>query len=113
MSAPQWSAVDTPTADLLTLVADTNHPSADREWTAYVNALIIAAECEGGIIRPNVLRPMVRNHVAPRRIGAFAHRAISQGLVAYTGEYEVSDDTEGRNGGKPCRVMCWIGGWDK
>lgn len=102
---PTWSPVDDDTADLLTLVADVDHPSIDREWTVYVNALRIAAECEGGIIRPNRLRPMVRNHVAPRRIGAFANRALSLGLVAYTGEYEISDDRSGRNGGKPARIM--------
>lgn len=100
-----WSPIDDATADLLTLVADVDHPSVDLEWTRYVNALTYLAECEGGIIRPNALRPMLRNNVAPRRIGAFTNRALSQGLVEYTGEWEISDDTVGRNSGKPSRVM--------
>lgn len=32
------------------------------------------------------------------------HRACAQGLLRATGEWEVSDDAEGRNTGKPCRV---------
>jgi len=63
-----------------------------------------------GWISPNALRPLVRGHVSPRRIGAFANRALKQGLVFYAGTYEISDDTEGRNSGRPCRVLRWVGG---
>lgn len=105
---PQWSPVDDDTADLLTLVRDEGHVSADHEWGLFVEALI-QARGFGDEIRPNVLRPMLRGQIAPRRIGAFTHRALSLDLVEYTGEWEVSDDTEGRNGGKPARVMRWIG----
>lgn len=112
-TAPRWEPVDSPTADLLSLVADTNHVSADHEWNEFVRALELVATSNGVercVISPNRLRPYLRGLVAPRRIGAFTHRALSQGLIAYTGEYEVSDDTAGRNGGKPCRVMRWLGG---
>ena len=109
MSAqPAWDSVDSPTADLLSLVADEGHVSADFEWDEFVRCLRFAAARGAGTISPNVLRPLVRGKVAPRRIGAFTHRALSQGLVAYTGDYELSDDTEGRNGGKPARVMAWV-----
>ena len=109
MSAqPAWESVDDYTADLLSLVADEGHPSADFEWDEFVRCLRFAASRGAGTISPNVLRPLVRGKVAPRRIGAFTHRALSQGLVAYTGDYELSDDTEGRNGGKPARVMAWV-----
>lgn len=103
-TAPQWSPVDDDTASLLTLVADDGHPSADFEWDEYVRALHHAADAEGRI-DPNRLRPLVTGVVAPRRVGAFANRALRAGLVAYTGEYVVSDDRDGKNGGKPCRVM--------
>ena len=110
MTAPAWSPVDDDGADLLSLVAhDRMHPRPAEEWTVFVNALQIAAECEGGLVRPNTLRPMVRNLVAPRRIGAFTNRAKAEGLIADTGEWQISDDTEGRNAGRPCRVYRWTG----
>lgn len=110
MSAPQWSAVDETTADLLHLVADEGHPSADYEWDEYVTALRHVAEARDGLIPPNALRPLVRGVVAPKRLGAFASRAARSGLVEYTGDWETSNDREGRNAGRPMRVMRWIGG---
>lgn len=104
MSAPQWSPVDDDTADLLQLVAnDQMHPRPAEEWVAFLNALYLVAE-DDGRIDPNELRPVLRGNVAPGRIGAFTNRAKAEGLIADTGEWQTSDDTEGRNGGKPCRV---------
>jgi hypothetical protein len=108
-STVRFEAVDSETADLLSLVRDEGHVSADHEWSLFLLGLVSAAKRGGGLIRPNDLRPMIRGKVAPRRIGAFTHRALSQGLVAYTGDWEVSDDRAGRNGGKPARVMRWLG----
>jgi hypothetical protein len=110
MSAPQWSAIEEDTADLLALVAlgPLAPKTADEEWAEFVRCLRHAAD-EHGVIQPNTLRPLVRGVVAPQRIGAFVHRATSRGLVAYTGEWQVSDDTEGKNAGKPARVMRWVG----
>jgi hypothetical protein len=101
---PHWSPVDDETNDLLTLVADTEHPSVDFEWLVYTRALAEAAD-PFGVIDPNRLRPLIRDHIAPRRIGAFTNKALAERLVEYTGEWVVSDDHAGRNGGKPCRVM--------
>lgn len=109
MMRPEWSTVDDSTSDLLSLVADTNHVSSDREWSEFVRCLKHVAALNGGVIEPNELRPMVRGVIAPRRIGAFTNRALRAGLVAYTGEWQVSNDLAGRNGGKPARVMAWIG----
>lgn len=103
-TTPTWSPVDDPTADLLTLVATDPHPSADFEWDQFAQALVDAAD-PFGVINPNRLRPLVRDRVAPHRIGAFTNRALKSGLVEYTGEFVVSDDHEGRNAGRPCRVM--------
>jgi len=107
-SQPTWSPVDDATADLLTLVADTDHPSVDHEWRLFVSAL--EAAVDNGLVRPNDLRPRLRGRVAPRRIGAYTNRALKLGLVAYTGDWQVSDDHEGKNAGKPARVMRWVGG---
>lgn len=106
-SAPNWSAVDDATDSLLSLVADDRHPSVEFEWHHYTDALKVAAD-DAGTINPNYLRELVRGHVAPRRIGAFARRALSLGLVEYTGRWVVSDDAEGRNAGKPVREMRWL-----
>lgn len=106
---PHWSPVDDATADLLTLVADLDHPSVDWEWHQYVRRLKFCAAADDGLVLPNTLRPMVRHVVAPRRIGAFANRALKLGLVEYTGDWQISDDHEGKNAGKPARVMRWIG----
>lgn len=111
MTAPQWEPVDSETADLLSLVATgPMSGQADEEWDVYVESLQECALRDGGTISPNMLRRYVRDEVAPRRIGAFTNRALSQGLIEATGEWVVSDDTAGRNGGKPCRVYRWTGG---
>lgn len=101
---PAWDTVDNYTADLLQLVAEDPHPSSEHEWTEFTRCLRHAADLDG-VISPNRLRPLVRGVIAPRRIGAFTNRAVRSGLVAYTGRYEISDDTEGRNSGRPCREL--------
>jgi hypothetical protein len=104
VSAPQWAPVDDDTADLLALVRDEGHPSADHEWALFVDAVRTVARRDG-MVRPNDLRPLVRGRVAPKRLGAFHHRALSSGLLTVTGEWEISNDREGRNAGRPMRVL--------
>lgn len=105
---PEWS--DSEQGDLLALVAEgvMATDTADREWDMYVNALRLAAV--DGLIDPNVLRPLTRHFIAPQRVGAFTNRALSRGLVEYTGRWVVSDDATGRNGGKPCRELRLVEG---
>lgn len=109
--SPAFGPVDTDTSDLLDLLAEEHPPipSVAEEWECYVAALRTAAAGRDGVILPNDLRPHVRGRVAARRIGAFTHRALAAGLVERTGEWEISNDTEGRNSGKPMAVMRWIG----
>lgn len=102
---PQWSPVDDDTASLLSLVANdemTSRPA--EEWEAFATALRRCADPFTRVVDPNKLRRCIRGNIAPRRIGAFTNRAKAEGLIVDTGEWVVSDDTEGRNGGKPCRV---------
>lgn len=102
---PQWSSADDETYDLLALVAnDQMSPRPDEEWQEYRRALRLCADPFTGVLDPNKLRRCIRGRIAPRRIGAFTNRAKSEGLIADTGEWQISDDTEGRNAGKPCRV---------
>jgi hypothetical protein len=105
---PQWAPVDAETGDLLSLLADDGSLPTDFEWDRFVQALESASELDGRI-RPNFLRPLLRGVVKPNRIGAFTNRAKAEGLIVWDGEWEVSDDTEGRNGGKPARIYRWVG----
>ncbi|HEY0889591.1 MAG TPA: hypothetical protein VGE38_08275 [Nocardioides sp.] len=112
MTAPTFAPVDSDTASLLDLLAEQHPaiPSEREEWQAYVDALATVAARHAGLIPPNELRPLVRGRVKPQRVGAFCHRALSQGLVRRTGDWQVSDDREGKNRGKPAPVMEWLGG---
>lgn len=101
---PAWSAVDDDTADLLTVLADDGTLSVDEEWELYIACLRRAA-ARFNVIDPNALRVEIDGRIKPQRVGAFTHRALSQGLVEYTGEYVISDDKRGRNSGKPLRVL--------
>jgi hypothetical protein len=111
MSAPVFAAVDEPTADLLALVAlGSSTGTADAEWDLYVDALATVAARHAGLISQNELRPLVRGRIAPKRLGAFMHRAMKRGLIRRTGEWEVSTDHEGRNAGRPVPTLEWVGG---
>ena len=102
---PQWSPVDDSTADLLTLVADANHVSADYEWQLFTDAVVRVAHSHAGRVDQNDVRPMIRGQIAPRRIGPFYRRACLEGLLRADG-YSTSDDREGRNAGRPMR--CYV-----
>ena len=107
MSAPAWHPVDDTTGDLLSLIADDPHPSVDHEWQAWLAAVRTVAAPDGRV-DPNRLRREVRGVVAPRRCGAFVNRALAAGLLVWRGDWVVSDDHAGRNGGKPCRTYIYI-----
>lgn len=100
---PRWE--DSGQGDLLELVAMGSPAtgSADAEWTTFVIALSLSAHGPTDVIDPNELRERVRDHVAPRRVGAFVNRALSRGLIEPTGSWVVSSDVQGRNAGRPCR----------
>lgn len=92
-------SIDTATRDLLDLVANDPHPSADYEWNIFAAALTSVAELDG-TIPPAALREYLRGHVAPKRIGAFTCRAVAEGLIESTGRAVKSTDHKGRNGNK-------------
>lgn len=106
MTAPRWS--DSEQGDLLELVAlGTPQGTADAEWQMFLTALRHAAV--DGIVTPNRMRPLCRHFIAPRRISAFYSRAMARDLIAPTGEWELSDDREGKNAGRPMRTYRVIG----
>jgi hypothetical protein len=109
---PVWSAVDAEMGTLLDLIADPDavpNLTPDQEWRTYVLALRTVAAMHDGAISANVLRPSVRGVVKPSRIGAFCRRAQLEGLIVADG-WEVSDDTESGNAGRPARNYRWLGG---
>jgi hypothetical protein len=103
-AAPTWASVDDDAADLLALVANDPHPSSDFEWREFVTAVEHVARRHDGRVPSNALRPLVRGVVAPKRIGSFTRRALLEGLIVWRGEWQVSDDTESRNAGRPVKV---------
>lgn len=108
---PRFANVDVSTADLLSLIAEDQSPIevvAD-EWDYYVTALRTVAAGRAGLIFPNDLRARVRGHVKPNRIGAFQRRALLEGIVEYTGDWQISNDLASRNRGRPMRVARWSG----
>lgn len=107
---PTWSAVDNDTASLLDLLAEQNPalPVTADEWEYFITVLEADAIVWGGFIDQNRTRPMLRGRVKPNRIGAYFHRAAREGLIRADGWTE-SNDTEGGNRGKPCRVYRWLG----
>lgn len=107
---PQWSATDDTTADLLTVLADDGTLGVEAQWDLYVACAEFVAFESHGAIDPNQLRLEIAGRIKPQRVGAFTHRALRAGLIEYTGRYVISTDTKGRNSGKPCRELRWIGG---
>lgn len=105
---PTWAPMDDDSASLLSLVADTNHPSADFEWRAFLGVLSATAGEHDGIVNPNHTRELLRGVVAPRRIAAFFSAAARSGLIERAGWVESTDAT-GRNSGRPCRTYKWLG----
>ena len=102
-TTPTWH--DSHQGDLLELVAQGSATgTADAEWDLYVEALRTVAIQHAGDIEPNALRKRVRGAVAPKRLGAFISRALARDLIAPTDRWQVSDDTEGRNAGRPARI---------
>ena len=102
---PQWEAVDNDTADLLSLVATgpLSTGTAEREWVYFLDALASASLRRGDdLIHPNDLRELTRGVVAPQRCGAFVSKAARGGPIVADG-WDVSNDLEGGNGGKPAR----------
>jgi hypothetical protein len=110
VNGPEWTGVGEPTGDMLELVAKGPLAplTADHEWETFLKALEAAAD-DQQLIHPNTLRPIVKDDVKPCRIGAFTRRALCAGLIVADG-WQVSDDVESKNRGKPMRVYRWIGG---
>ena len=105
---PHWSSVDDPTADLLSLVATAPHATSDPEWHVFRTSVLAVGTNHGGDVDQNNVRPLIRGHINPRRVGPFYRRACLEGWLRADG-WSVSADHEGRNAGRPMRTYHLIG----
>jgi hypothetical protein len=97
--------MDPDTAAILDLIAGDPIHARDRE--AVVDA-IRASVRPDGTVSGNDWRSRVPAWVYPRVVGATVHALTARGVLVPTGEWRISDDTAGRNGGKPVRVYRWM-----
>lgn len=107
--APRWASVDDNTSTLLDLItAHPEIPSKAEEWEHFRKVLAKVAAENDGLIDQNRTRPLLRGEIAPRRVGAYFHRAACRGLIRAEG-WTTSDDREGKNSGRPCRSYRYLG----
>lgn len=94
-----------PTRDaVLRLIAgDAIH---QRGRAAIVDAFRQAVRSDG-TVSINDARPLIPAWVAPHLIGAVVHALTKADVLVWTGEWEMSTDTRGRNGSKPVRRHLW------
>jgi hypothetical protein len=98
--------VDPNTAALLDLMDGDPIHARDRE--AIIDA-IRAAVRPDGTVSGNDWRGLIPQWVYPRVIGATVHALARHGVLVATGDWVISDDTAGRNSGKPVRKYFWRG----
>lgn len=113
MSAPQWSPVDDDTASLLDLVDSDWRPFAEADRNTIARAIRDDAQAHDGEVHPNRVRRAlaalpVLEQPKPTRVGPTYRALCLSGALAKTG-WDISNDTRGKNAGKPCRIYRWLG----
>ena len=98
--------VDPNTAALLDLMDGDPIHARDRE--AVIDAIRAAVRPDGTVCS-NDWRGLIPQWVYPRVIGATVHALARHGVLQATGDWAISDDTAGKNSGKPVRVYRWHG----
>ena len=96
--------VDPNTAALLDLMDGDPIHARDRE--AVIDAIRAAVRPDGTVCG-NDWRGLIPQWVYPRVIGATVHALGRHGVLQATGDWAISDDTAGKNAGKPVRVYRW------
>ena len=104
---PSYAAgVDPATESLLALMDGDPIHARDRE--AVIDAIRAAVRPDGTVCG-NDWRGLIPRWVYPRVVGATVNALGRHGVLQATGEWVISDDTSGRNTGKPVRVYRWHG----
>lgn len=108
---PLWGPPDQDTLDTVDAVDRDWRRDHDRER---IDAAIrrVAAR-DGGTVDPNAVRAELTGPhglvVNPRSLSTRYAALTRAGVLVETGEWVVSDDRAGRNGGKPLRLRRWVG----
>ena len=98
--------VDPDTAALLDLMDGDPIHARDRE--AVIDAIRAAVRPDGTVCS-NDWRGLIPQWVYPRVIGATVHALGRRRILQATGDWRISDDTAGKNAGRPVRVYRWHG----
>lgn len=112
MTAAQLDILDVPgPADrerdaVLALIA--GDPKNARSRSAVVEAIAASVDPDGCTCA-NLWRPLIPSWVYHRVVGATVNALTKAGVLVPTGEWVVSDDTHGRNSGRPMRRYRWHG----
>lgn len=94
-------SVDEQTGSLLDLIADCwTHESQRAEIERVIREV---ADNHDGYIDPNVVRGLIPTWVQPQLVGPTYRRMCLAGEIRADG-WVISDDTRGRNSGKPARA---------
>jgi hypothetical protein len=108
MTAPRWEPTDAATGSLLDLLAADWLPFAEADRNLIARAIRDDAEAHGGHVSANRVRRRIPARVGPQRVGPVYRALCLQGVLAVDG-WEVSNDRNGKNAGKPCRTYRWVG----
>lgn len=113
-ATPTWSATDETTADLLDLIEADWRPFAEADRNTVARIIRDDADAHGGEVNQNRVRFAlaqlpVLEQPKPQRVGPVYRALCLRGDLREDG-WDESNDTHGRNSGKPCRLYRWIGG---
>jgi hypothetical protein len=111
---PTWSRLDEATADLLTLVADPEHPVGRDAVDAFLAACRRDARANGGMVSSQRVRSLLTGAQIPaRRYSALWAAYTGPGKpMRRTDVWELNTDKAGRNAGRPSILRTWVGGDD-
>lgn len=110
---PRWSPLDEPTAALLDLLDADWRPFVAADRNTVAGAIRDDARFHDGQVDPNRVRAAlaalpVFSQPKPQRVGPVYRALCYLGFLEVAG-WGFSDDTHGRNSGKPMRTYRWIG----
>lgn len=99
-----WAPDPGKDAILALIAGDVVH---QRDRAAIVDAIRASVDHTGRTCG-NAWRPLIPAWVYPKVIGATVHALVAAGVLVQDG-WVISNDTRGRNSGRPTRVYRWRG----
>lgn len=109
MSAPQWSAMDDETHDLLALVADTYTEPARDANAIFLDACRRDAMANDGFVSANRVRVLVGDQIESHRYSAMWSHHTGEGRAMKVAGYETCEGSKSGNNGKPYLRRRWQG----